>query len=535
MQRRHGDVDHLLIGNEVLLLGRNFVETISVADPIDVGTTLINRGLRPEDVGANGERLFRFDYLFRDAELPRYDPNPADLIALGMAMMHAPGTESRSTLPAGYTFLGQFIDHDLSFNANEDLSTGGPPVLLQSKRSPSLDLDSVYGFEPDRVMATPLGQEIYASPKLKEGKTVKDTSVPLASAQLSYSNDLRRIPGSKRAALVDSRNDENLAIAQTHLAFIKFHNAMVDQLTGTGSVLPDELFWRAREEVIRHYQRIILEDFLPKILDPMVLDEMQANGPQLIVLQQDEEPFMPIEFAFAAFRMGHSLITSDYEWNRVFQSDNPTPHPATLNELFVFSGSGSFNNLFFLTSSWIIDWTRFFDFHNLPVVVNEPASRSGTIDALISRRLAELQPIPITGSVTRSLAVRNLLRGLQVHLPAGQHVAQRLGYPVLSPQDFAELPYYNTLHALHFDELTPLWLYILHEAKIKNEGNRLGPVGSRIVAETVVKLIQESRVTILPPGTKWQLPPENERFRMANLLAFVNDASPNNNFLNPLG
>ena len=531
MRRRHGDLEYFLVRDRFLLISSSRRPTLRLPVDTSLAATLSDLGIPPEDVGVNAEKLFRFDHMFREANLPGFQPDPNDLIELGKAMIKTAGSSSTSSLLAGYTYLGQFIDHDLTFNADPNLSLNGGPVHLMSKRSPSLDLDSLYGLAPEQLMQTDLGKKIYDGPKLREGETLNEQS-SLPSTSLKYFHDLPRLQSSRQAAIVDARNDENLAVAQTHLAFIKFHNAMVDKLSG--SVSPDELFSRARENVIRHYQRVILDDFLPAILDPEVVQKLQNGEPRHFLLGENEDAFMPLEFAVAAFRMGHSLVTSQYEWNSLFQSGRPQPQPALLEDLFVFSGSGTLNNHWQLTSNWIIDWTRFFDFSGFQVKINKPSSQAGTIDAVIEKRLAELTPIP-NHDETRSLAVRNLLRGLDVGLPSGQDVAKHLKEPVLEPKNFEDLPYYSTLQALGFDQSTPLWLYILHEAKVRNGGKHLGPVGSRIVAETFLTLIEKSRVTILPPGTKWKTPQEEKKFGMADLLMFVNDASKNKDFLNPLG
>jgi hypothetical protein len=305
---------------------------------------------------------------------------------------------------------------------------------------------------------------------------------------------------------------------------------MVDRLPQGSST--EDLFSRAREQVIRCYQQVILDDYLPSILDEDVVTQIQKEGCQYFRYSPETDPFMPVEFAFAAFRMGHSMLTAEYEWNRVFQSAGPRRQPATLQDLFVFTERGGLKNQNCLLSSWIIDWTRFFDFSDFPIPSNEPPTHAGTIDALITSALTELHPIPNHGDETRSLAVRNLLRGLMVDLPAGQDVAKELGYPSLKPEDFADLPYYNTLRKFNFDEATPLWLYILQEASVqKHEGARLGPVGSRIVGETLVTLIQSSSISILPNGQNWQ--PSQQKFKMVDLLWFVNNTQ--NDFLNPLG
>ena len=468
--------------------------------------------------------------MFRGLQRQKTDPN--HLIELGKEMTLTAGDESASNLPAGYTFLGQFIDHDLTFNANPELVLGDQPVILKSKRSPSLDLDSVYGFEPEKIMGTDLGKSIYHGAKLKVGVTDKVTS-NLPSTDRPYFHDLPRRDKSALAALIDERNDENLAVAQTHLAFIKFHNAIVDTLPKDDS--PEKLFREARKIVVRHYQRVILDDFLPELLHPRVVEEMQNGGPTHFHLGSSKELFIPLEFAVAAFRIGHSLVRSQYEWNGVFQSTNPQPQAASLEELFVFTGNEGLKNRWHLTSDWIIDWTRFFNFSGFPVKTNEPVSKAGKIDAVIAGRLGRLDPIPDEVDETRFLAVRNLLRGLDVGLPTGQDVAKHLGYPLLQRTDFSDLPYHETLRKFRFDEFTPLWLYILHEAKIHSKGEQLGLVGSRIVAETILTLLQASETKILPPGTKWKTPQEETKFGMANLLMLVNDASEKKDFLNPLG
>ena len=62
------------------------------------------------------------------------------------------------------------------------------------------------------------------------------------------------------AIIGDSRNDENLAVAQTHLAFIKFHNTVVDQLVEKDSTLQGEaLFEKARRQVVFSYQTLVLQ------------------------------------------------------------------------------------------------------------------------------------------------------------------------------------------------------------------------------------------------------------------------------------
>jgi hypothetical protein len=364
-----------------------------------------------------------------------------------------------------------------------------------------------------------------------------------------FLNDLPREGDPRKpeaAAIVDPRNDENLVVAQTHLSFIKFHNAVVERFAG-GVLVGDALLNVAREQVVRHYQWIILEDLLPKIIDRAVLDDVYDNGCRHFVLASDEEPFVPFEFAMASFRFGHSLVRSQYQWNRIFQSRPHGLSPATLSNLFTFTGFSQ-QNLFNrkrLLSSWIVDWTRFFDFTGFPGAASHPRSNRGRkIVAALSTGLTRLPPfMSDEEKLMSSLPTRNLLRGQMLGLPSGQDVAARLGVQVLTPhqlKDGEDAQRRDILERFGFDRQTPLWYYILKEADRLGTGARLGPVGSRILAETFVGLIKRSRTSILPPGPtgrpNWQpdLGRTRGQFSMAELLFFVHQATDGGH-LNPLG
>jgi hypothetical protein len=236
---------------------------------------------------------------------------------------------------------------------------------------------------------------------------------------------------------------------------------------------------------------------------------------------------MPIEFSVAAYRLGHSMIREEYDYNRLFPNGL-----ATLEFLFEFTGvSGQLGVKFgapgeHLPNNWIIDWNRFYDFDNHPA-----SNRALQIDTHLTDTLKKLpEGIVFVGPKdtqetfgSASLAARNLLRGRLLTLPTGQEVAAQLGIaPLAITFDDPELK--------EFETQTPLWFYLLKEAEVEGAGQRLGPIGSRIVAETFVGLIENSRTSIFPLGS-WQpnLPSRQPgEFSMADLLRFVDD-------LNPLG
>lgn len=477
------------------------------------------RTLTAEASPAEAERAFRFSRMFPDLE--KFRPDQEALIALGKAMDETPSVGDHPNLPSGFTYFGQFLDHDLTFDQTQGLPDGElSPEEIVLGRSPSLDLDNVYGRGPELET-----KRIYADDKihLRIGQTSIAGS-PDEAEGLVHPNDLPRGDNPERlveATIGDPRNDENLAVAQTHLAFLKFHNAVVDRLAAAGSSGVD-LFTEARRIVTMHYQWIVLHDFLPRIIEQDVLTDVLTNGRKFYQIEPGQPPTMPIEFSVAAYRLGHSMIRDAYSWNRNFE-------PATLGLLFFFSGgSGAMGGD--LPSNWIIDWRRFYDFSGVTGVDAPPAHNlTRPIDTALAIDLGTLPGFPADDKA--SLAVRNLLRGRLVGLPSGQAIAETIGVPGLTPEQVRSGRHETVLREHGLDTQTPLWYYILKEAEVLHHGERLGPVGSRLLAETFVGLIESSQLSILSGEQRWQptLPSRQpNHFTMVDLLLFVND-------LNPLG
>ncbi|MCE7980210.1 MAG: peroxidase [Caldilinea sp. CFX5] len=515
--RHHGQVNYFIEGEGIITESEPGVAR-ALATPL-----------------ANTERLLRFSRLFPN--LPKLRPSPQLLATLGQLMVDNDNDNplrDHPRLPAGFTYLGQFIDHDLTFDQTTNIPTDNLPLeeIIQG-RTPSLDLDSVYGRGPDLEE-----KRIYAPDKvhLRIGVT---TPTPAgqesANTLAALPNDLPRgdDPANPAIATIgDPRNDENLAVGQTHLAFLKFHNKVVDRLAATG-LQGAALFTAARRLVTLHYQWIVLHDFLPRFVDSATLSDVLVNGRKFYQFIPGEEPTMPLEFSVAGYRLGHSMVRRDYHFNIVFQDGG-----APLELLFTFSGnSGDLGGNPTLPTNWVINWKRFYDFSPAPLVGPEakfnPARRIDTFLIPALHTLPGGDVVVAPGSPpTSSLAVRNLLRGRLVGLPSGQAVATAMGAPVLTPFElFQGIPSAQAqpLRAAQLDTQTPLWYYILKEAEVLNSGLKLGPVGSRIVAETFVGLIEASRTSILTDRT-WRptLPAlvSGTSFTMADLLLFVNDLNP---------
>jgi hypothetical protein len=459
----------------------------------------------------------KFGRLFPDLRPLVADPDALD--ALGDVMRdvdaESPAGDNPG-IPAGYTYLGQFVDHDITFDPTALQEILVDPLALQNFRTPMLDLDCVYGSGPV-VQPHLYARGDNAEARFEIGRTSGTPGGGDATVATGLPHDLPRAPHGF-ALIGDPRNDENLVVAQLHLAFLKFHNKVVDGLVD-GSVRRESPvrktpFEEARDLVIWHYQWIVLHDFLRRVLDPRQLEGALRRQRYY---RPVGESFIPVEFSGAAYRFGHSMIRNSYDYNRVFTPKPGGVTPATLELLFQFTGlSGSGANVP-IPSDWIIDWRRFFE-----------VGRGATVG--LTRRINPLlvdflRDVPGAGN----LATRNLKRGRMLGLPPGQSVARYMGIRALTPAEIARGAD-GAVAARHgFDVESPLWYYVLKEAEVRGSGERLGPVGSRIVAEVFVGLLRRDSSSFLARKPEWRptLPAAQPgHFTMADLLAFVGELNP---------
>lgn len=475
-------------------------------------------GLRASAL-APQEKMTDFGYMF-GAPSPKdqLDPTPATLAQLRKladVMKDNPGDVSDSGIPAAYTYFGQFLDHDITLESGtatlEQLTDPKLQPLnslsaLDNKRTAAAELDSVYflGVPRDpgnkeklRVgLVSPLGGQ--NEPLLRPPGKKDANDLPRQARHLDPKED--------RAAIIgDERNDENTIIAQLHTAFLKAHNTLVDQGAN---------FDKARDEIILRYQSIVLDDFAKRICDPAIHSLVMGKGPTHWNIGRREDLFMPAEFAFAAYRFGHSMVRTQYDFNLNF---NIPGRPARLEDLFTFTalkgqlGGGVVNpqGTDTLPENWIIEWERLLS-------AAGPGMRHRNAHAIDTRltnflfnlrnTLGELEgsepgtPPPVQ-QLAPVLAARNLLRGYQVGLPTGQAVARKLDLPPLQGQALMDaLPTQELKDAAKpFENRSPLWFYILAEAGNPNgpNGRHLGPVGSTIVMETLYNLVRHAGVSLL--------------------------------------
>lgn len=473
----------------------------------------------------------RFGRMFRTLPAAQFEEDDLKKLAAlnNMVAPHEdeindePDAEENSGISAGYTYFGQFIDHDLTFDPASSLQKQNDPDALVDFRTPRFDLDCVYGRGPDdqpylyddRGVRMLLGRQLTGNPADPNARDLPRNDPSAGGGD-----------GRRRALIGDPRNDENVIVSQLQATMLRFHNKVVSVLEGrveTDPSLkdPKKLFETAQRTVRWHYQWAVLNDFLPTIVGPNVVNEIlphlngggkgniYTNKPDLRFFHWRNEPFIPIEFSAAAYRFGHSMVRPFYRLNSAIQL-----------EIFGADENSSLTGFRDFPSSWGIDWSLFFKMTDNPPEEGpgrlQPAYK---IDTSLVNPLGNL-PGVIAADVP-SLAERNLIRGWRMGLPSGQSVARFMHLDVIpddklrvgkaTEEDSPNNPRLTDISP-RFRNNAPLWYYVLAEAQqaFKNDKTAitLGPVGGRIVAEVFIGLMLGDPNSFLAKEPSWRPLPE---------------------------
>ncbi|MEM7202416.1 MAG: peroxidase family protein [Planctomycetota bacterium] len=377
----------------------------------------------------------------------------AQLFALAEAMRESAAADGvmleDPSVPAGIIFLGQFIDHDVTFDVLSQLGEATDLAAIENFRTPRLDLDSCYRDGPE------------ASPYLYDDHRQGHFLVGSAENPLDLPRNAQG-----RALIGDPRNDENGIISQLHLLFLRFHNAVMAEVergrVTRGRRAQESDFDYARRLVRWHYQWIVREEFLPTVVSGEVLRAAEA-----MIAAHDAycaRPLLPVEFSAAAYRFGHSQVRSTYHL--------APGRPAV--DLFRPPAEA-------LASFAPVPATDAVDFDFFFAVAESAPQAAQRIDAHIADEVYELPFASHRSPRDRSLPFRNLLRGAKTfNLASGEQAAQFFGVPALSR--------HAAVNDAELDH-TPLWFYCLQEAEAN--GGKLGPVGGRIVAMAILRMLRE--------------------------------------------
>jgi hypothetical protein len=379
---------------------------------------------------------------------------------------------------AGWPLFGQFVAHDVTADRSP-LASHVDAAALRNVRVPKLNLEMVHGAGP---AGSPFLYDVNNPAKLLTG----DGGVDLPRNQQGT------------ALIGDPRDDVHLFIATLHLAFLHAHNGLVDWLRADG-VTEGDLYVEARRALVWHYQWIVAHDFLPRVCGTDAVLRLLTQGPRFFD-PPPGEAFIPLEFADAAYRYGHSQIRDHY---RLVPGGEPYP---------LFPDLVGFGPI---PAEHRVDWAMLFD---LPGRL--PAQRAKRIDGRLPASLIAL-PNQVVGDVPAaefgSLAVRDMLRGNATDLPSGEDLARHVGIEPLSSSEVG---------SGFTGAATPLWFYLLKEAEVREDGDRLGPLGALIVSEVLIGLLRADPGSWLSVHPSWKpFLPARDTFGLADLLTFAGDVA----------
>ncbi len=517
--------------------------------------------IRPHGVGVRGSALVRasdlfqgpFGRLFRALPPADYGDDDAasqkNLTALAIKMTadvedptDGPDPEE-SGIPAAFTYFGQFIDHDLTFDPASSLQRQNDPDALIDYRTPRFDLDNIYGRGPDD------------QPYLYADATTFLLGDPMTGGPRPAFDLPRNNANPQRAIIGDPRNDENVIVSQFQGLMHRFHN-------GIAKLHPNWKMDRIQQEVRFHYQWVVMNSFLPMIVDAGVLKtilphiakgtDIVKDPPILNLYKPRNEAFMPLEFSAAAYRYGHSMVRPEYRLNdqigplAIFPKPTTPPQPDT--------GLGGFRKF---PANWAIDWNRFIDINPLPYGTIPTNATPNPTDPNNKHRLqlayridtsivGPLGTLPdLVGPGMPNLAQRNLIRGWRMRLPSGQAVARAMGLTPLPDAKIKIGKFTGTASDIvttmdkegaAFAGNCPLWTYVLAEsiettlsvptvpAATKVKTRRLGEVGGRIVAETFVGILASDSKSFVSMDPLWKPDPalaQSGVFGLRELIAFA--------------
>jgi hypothetical protein len=373
---------------------------------------------------------------------------------------------------AGWPFFGQLIAHDLTADRSPITTGGVDPGSLRNARAPQLNLEMIYADGP---IGSPFQFDVGDPAKFLLGSEPGD--VPRNHEGI--------------ALIGDPRNDSHRFALTLHVALLLAHNGIVDWRRDDG-VAEADVFDTARITLTWHYQWIIVHDFLPRLVGASLVEEVLAEGGRWFA-PRSQHAFIPLEFADAAFRYGHGQIRHSY---RLVDGGPAVP---------LFPDLVGFGPVL---ADRRPDLAQVFDMPGKP-----PAQRAKRLDGTLAASLIGL-PEQITGAVDtaayQSLAVRDLLRGDTTELPSGEAVAGLIGVAPLTGDEVGQA----------WPHGTPLWFYVLKEAEHRGGGDRLGPVGGRIVTEVLLGLLRADPASYLSLEPDWEptLPAAGARFGLADLL-----------------
>lgn len=388
----------------------------------------------------------------RMCEPIEFDANLSAIIGPQLGTGASPFVDDNKTAelaqqPAGYTFLGQFIDHDvtrtqialsaistLSSRAQGDpgvraklaaagitpdqlkqaIANAATPTSVLSVNTGKLDLDSVYGVANFSALTAISAPWFEQNNGAYTGRfAMRHVRAPTSLGAPIDGFDYQRTPEGA-AEVPDARNSEHKLIVQIQNLFELAHNNCMDQALG-GISAPSQqqigaAFDACHKKVIWTYETIVATDFLPRFSAEATLNRVAPGA--LHAYQRGTSPTsqlphwdrvntflysckpglgenavirIPHEFAVAGFRLGHTLVRDSYVLNGDLLTGQPRP---------IFASAGDPETIGLVGDNPVqpadvIDWSHFYDVYGADEK-NESAQPGRPVDTLISDKLFNL-------------------------------------------------------------------------------------------------------------------------------------------------
>lgn len=400
---------------------------------------------------------------------PPRTPLPDDVLsALALRLAREP-QEEHPAIPAGYTYLLQFIAHDCVFSDTPFWGELGAAAPAANTRLRRLNLDTILGGGPAQC------PHAYVAPER--------LALRLGPLRDGAARDIARFgvdgAGLTDPLIADARNDDNALLSQLTVVFHLLHNTALRRAPdGTDPAIAAHRMARGT------YHAIILRDLLPRIMHARVLAHYAAGG-ALLDPSTDED--VPVEFSHGAFRFAHAMVRHEY------RVTDDTPLPGA--EALAFTSARGPQRMP-MPANWVVRWSRFFD------ELGHDAQRAMLIKPAYPPHLTSARFFPAIDQTGRSgLAYRDLvsaeiaggwgvgalLEALLKAMPEGDPRAAALrqsGLAGAAPRRAAIRAWLADQALNAVADAPPLPFFIMFEA-LHGGGETLGPLGSIILAETL--------------------------------------------------
>ncbi len=407
----------------------------------------------------------------------RAGSNRAALQRLAETMTEPAGSAGNSEMPAGYTFFAQLVGADLQV---DEMLRAWQEGSGRRRISAELDLDIIYGGDPEA------NQERFYLPYIRTGPRLTDAGKRYAlSRHMPPAGNL--FVTQFQAALIELHNRTVDLLIERHLASEKGRLCDSEDCSNAelARALPTAkrrlLFNDARETVIHYYQRVIVEDLLPRLIGEERTQDIITNGRDLFFASgfrdgdELKQPFIPYEFALAAYQFTASQLRASYTMREGQRGRRFNPARLAANRPHQER----------LRPSDLADWRFFAD------ILPEPPE-AFNLARPIDPYVTSVRRSWHGDRRTRGTAEAILLAGAHADLPSGQAVAEKV-LPDLRKRGLLYL--WEPRHEANGDDElwrgyvlapdrptretirgeTPLWYYVLQEADAMGRPTGIGP------------------------------------------------------------